>query len=376
MKKLILLSIMLILAVGLFISGCGGTTTVQTTTATMTATQTTTQITTQVTTKTTTTTTELPVYELRMTSWNPEAFSQQQVAWAKQLEEMTGGRLKIKFFFGGSLATQPETLRAVQTGVADIGYYTDGTDATLTPLSMVLRLPFLGVPSMQASTEMWAKVYNQFPAVQKEWESVMVLHQISMPGDHFHFTKKSGVRSPADIKGMKIISRGLWPDVMKGMGVSPLDIPIGDWYTSLDTGLAEGYIGQWVVLQTAKTIELLKHHTQFFVAEGGCCYNQEMFIMNKDSFNKLPPDLQKALVDSIGWLRDATVTFFDDMIVSTVDIANKEGHTFVYLTKPEEIQPWVDATSPVYEKWINDNADRGPTQEILDYVRELAKEYQ
>jgi hypothetical protein len=48
------------------------------------------------------------------------------------------------------------------------------------------------------------------------WQGVKVLAATLTPGSQLSTTKKA-VSTPADIKGMKILCRGLWADAMKGM---------------------------------------------------------------------------------------------------------------------------------------------------------------
>jgi TRAP-type transport system periplasmic protein len=310
---------------------------------------------------------------LKFADWNPAQAGVGKIhqQWADMIEKNSNGQLKVQIYFTESLLKQAEVLKGTQSGIADISYYTTGTDKFLQPLSLVTRLPFLGMPSTIAATAVWEGLYNKFPEIQKEWNNLKIVSIASMPADHLNFTKKA-VHVPADIKGMKIIGRGEWPAALQNMGAAGLELSIGDWYTALDRGLAEGEITHFPVMVSVKILELLKNHT--IAGQGGVSMAMSMFIMNVDTWNKLSPDLQKVIMDAGGWQRDAILK--SDMADETTAIqtAKNANHTFVNLTA-DETKQWVDACSPVYQKWIDDNKNNGPSKAIVDETLNLIKKY-
>ena len=67
--------------------------------------------------------------ELKVATWNPPPpfpISASAVKWAKMVEEKSGGRVKLTFYWGGGLASLRDTYRTVQSGVADIGFWLPG----------------------------------------------------------------------------------------------------------------------------------------------------------------------------------------------------------------------------------------------------------
>lgn len=293
--------------------------------------------------------------------------------WADMIEQRSGGRLKIKCYFGGSLAGQYEVFRAVQTGIADIGYFVIGTDPGLQPLNMVTLLPFIwtGAQSWQSIAPMYWELYNKFPELQKEYQGLKLLTLTAIPPDQFFFTKKQ-VRVPADMKGMKVIAKGGWADVMQLIGAAPLNVGVADWYTSLDRGLVEGHIAPFIAVQAFKTLDLFKHITLF--GPSGASTRIQTYIMNPETWKALPPDLQKILEEGNKWHAEEIMKFDTAGDQRAIDAAKALKQVFTQLT-PQEIKTWFDIAKPVHDKWIEENEGRGPAKTIYEETVRLVTQY-
>jgi TRAP-type transport system periplasmic protein len=292
--------------------------------------------------------------------------------WADKVKQDSGGRLEIQLYLTESLVKATEMYKAIQGGITDIGYSTVGQDASQTPLGTVTRLPFIGIPSQTSAASIQWDLLNKFPEMQNEWKGMKVAGLASLPGDQLQMVKKE-VRVPADLKGLKIIARGDWPEVFQNLGAAPIGLNVGDWYSSLEKGLAEGQIINFAAANAFKTLDLLKYHTMF--GDGGCSATLQIYLINSASWGKLPADLQKILADSIKWQCEETgkIDMGDqDGIINNLKTAK---HNFTYLT-PAEIAPWIDAARSVHQSWIKNNTANGlPAQAIYDETLSLIKQY-
>ncbi|HJX12972.1 MAG TPA: TRAP transporter substrate-binding protein DctP [Dehalococcoidales bacterium] len=309
--------------------------------------------------------------ELKFTSHNsPEVpLSKYHKQWGDMLEERSGGRVKVTEYWSESLLKTSEVYRGTQTGITDIGYYVVGTDPGLTELNRFQRLPFLGLPSMEIGTEIYKQIWDKFPEVRAEFKEMKAFGQRMMPPYQLH-TVKGVVRVPSDLKGKKIIARAEWATVMQNVGAAPLDQGPGDWYMTLERGLGEGHFVHFPAIMALKTLELLPYHTIF--GDGGCGMAMDMWLMNEDTWNSLPPDVQQIINDLEPWLKKTEIEQEYSYINMILDTARKMNHTFTNLT-PEEIALWKDAAKVTHQDWINKNASRG-AQQIYDEVMRLEKE--
>ena len=67
--------------------------------------------------------------ELKVTSWNPAQLPMAQLIekkWGKMVEDKSNGKVKLTFYWSGSLVAFKDTYRSIQTGVADIGHWVLG----------------------------------------------------------------------------------------------------------------------------------------------------------------------------------------------------------------------------------------------------------
>jgi len=86
--------------------------------------------------------------ELKIANFFPPPAKQSKILdeFGETLEERSGGRIKVRYFAGGSLLRGPAMYKGIESGIADIGYshiyYTPGR----MPVTEAVGLP-LGYPS-------------------------------------------------------------------------------------------------------------------------------------------------------------------------------------------------------------------------------------
>jgi TRAP-type C4-dicarboxylate transport system substrate-binding protein len=301
----------------------------------------------------------------------PSPLSQITQQWADKIYEESDGKLKITCYFGASLVGSEEMYRAVESGITDMGHYTLGTDPGLTPLNMVILLPFLGIPSQAAGGPIHEELFDKFPELHDEFEGMKIVVTCAAPPETMHFTKKE-VRVPEDLRGMKIVATGKWwSEVLKEVGAAVVNIPAQDMYVSFERGLVEGHIFNFIGARSLKLLELYNYHTIF--GEGGCFMTTMQFMMNLDRWNSLPPDLQEIMLDTGQLFRDALVESNKGDMQTGIEEAKAMGDTFSYLT-PEEIEVWEDLAIPIHEMWITENEGVGPARAIYEEIVRLIEE--
>jgi TRAP-type C4-dicarboxylate transport system substrate-binding protein len=250
-------------------------------------------------------------------------------------------------------------------------YYVVGLDYGLMPLNMGVKLAFMGYPNLEEGTKIYNKIYNKFPEIRAEYRDARVLSARMGPAYHLHFTKKE-VRTPADIKGMKIISvGGGLSKEMASMGAAPIDVKVGDLYMSLERGLADGISCHIPILHAFGILKLVPNNVIF---KGGHTMGPDMVLFNQKSWNKLPADIQQIFEDLGPWLGQELVKAEGGYIAMVMGMAKKEGHKIITLT-PEERQAWIDAVQPVHDKWITDTEAKGlPARAVYDEIKRLVAE--
>ncbi|WP_258360154.1 TRAP transporter substrate-binding protein DctP [Moorella sulfitireducens (nom. illeg.)] len=291
------------------------------------------------------------------------------VTWSKWVNENSGGKVKVNVVSGGALLKGNEAFRGVQTGVvAGAHYVVDREDGFL--LNLVTTMPFLGLPEIKESREIYKQLLDKFPQMKAEWKGVKILAVAMMPGTHFHFSKAQ-VKTLADIVGKKIaIAESVKAEVLSALKATPVEIDIADMYQAVERGMVDGVYNHMPVLNVFGVLPLLKNHLMF--GEGGIDMTPMMLIMNEDTWNKLPDDVKKLLEESAKvWEETAYQNTLKD-IEQCMKMAQDKGHSIVTLT-PDEIEQWREVVKPVHDKWLKECADKGlPGQEVYNTILQLA----
>lgn len=300
------------------------------------------------------------VYQLVYSDHNPPMAPpcRAAVRWLTEIvSKKTNGKVQFKVITGGGLMTEAEVFRGVQSGIADMALYVvnarDGFVA-----NMVVTLPFMGWPSREEANAIYRKLMEQYPEVKREWEGVVPFAYSMMPETHIHTVKKAKVvRTPEDVKKMKILTTGEHTNIVKAMGATPVEVPIGDWYTALERGVADGCLNHFAVLKVFGMLELLPHHTVF---PGGVNMVPVGVIMNERTWKALPPEIQQVFVET----QDEFTTYLyhverTEWLEAAINFCREKGHTFVELSTADLVG-WRNAVkAEVIDKWIAEAEAKG-----------------
>ena len=118
--------------------------------------------------------------------------------WAKQVEENSGGRVKIEIYPAMSLGGRPpELVQQVRDGVVDLVWTVNGYTPGLFPRSEAFELPFVYVNDPKAAN---LAMYDMFESdLKEEYKGVEVMFLHVHAGQAIHMREKL-VRKPEDME--------------------------------------------------------------------------------------------------------------------------------------------------------------------------------
>ncbi|MBN1631332.1 MAG: hypothetical protein JW990_16335 [Thermoleophilia bacterium] len=379
-KKVVLLALALVLAIGVFAAGCGDTEEPATTTAATTPSETTASTTGPETTASPTTAppkTTAPAETINLTfsCHNPpgNAISGALTDYAAYIEENSGGRVKIDVQVGGALYSNQEIFDGVRTQGADAGTYViDSGDGFY--YNTIMSLPFIGYKDTPHAVEVHWTLYNEFPEMEKEFLDLGLAKgtQFMMPPVHIHWHEPNVVvTSPADLKGKSLLSLESYvADWFRTLGASTEQPAFPDLFPMIENRSADGYIQHLNFLGGFDLVKAFQSHT--ILGEGGVFMGSLGAIWNKDSWEKLPDDVKQIALDGREIYFNTAYAGSQLDYEKAMDQATAENHTITVLT-PEQIQPWHDALTSVYEAWVNNAPDPAVAQRMLDRLTELTQ---
>ena len=211
------------------------------------------------------------------------------------IKETEASGLKIEVYAAGKLGAGPsdQYMRVLQ-GVADIAWGLQGYTSAQFPLSMLPEWPLAKPAQMSGADFLW----NGYEAglLAKEYPATTPL-ALWTAEDAVLITRSTPVRRPQDMAGMKIrVSSAISAKAVTALGASPVQMPAGDVYNALQTGLIDGVVIGASGITDFKYDEVLGH-----VTTGIPLGNQSFFVVaSTASLKRLPEAQSEALAKASG----------------------------------------------------------------------------
>ncbi len=304
--------------------------------------------------------------ELTYANFFPPFHIQSKLAedWCREVEERTGGRVKINYYPGGTLTKAPQTYDSVEQGIADIGMSVLAYSRGRFPVLGAVDLP-MGYPSGAAATAIANQVLEKFSPEEFDTTRIMYLHA---HGPGLIHTRDKQINSLEDLQGLKIRSTGMSAVLVKALGGTPVSMGMPDAYPSLQKGVVDGCAHPMESNKGWKLAEVL----DYVVDETSVAYTTTFFVtMNKARWESLPPEIQQT-INEIN--REWSVRHgeaWDSSDLEGRELFIEKERTILTLT-PEESLRWQEAVKPAIEQYGADLDQKGLNgKEIIDYINSM-----
>jgi len=277
--------------------------------------------------------------------------------------------VKITIYPGGQLMQPMDVITGIKSNIADMAEVINEMVANERPLTPILSLPFMGLGDWQNGKQIMDKLIADYPALGNEWKDFKTLFRIIRTGTGIH--GKNPIKVPADLKGKKVIATGMIADIVNSQGGSAVSLNIPDWYTSLDRGLVEAMFMDIGAVYEVKVYTLMPNHVEF---PKGMSFNIGQVVMNLDTWNKLPPNAQKAIDDASAKITTKIPQTTTEVNAGYIANIKKEGgHNFIMLTQAEADQ-WYNAAVTEHQKYLAKAEAKGlPAKAIYETALKLAR---
>ncbi|WP_020675491.1 TRAP transporter substrate-binding protein DctP [Geopsychrobacter electrodiphilus] len=157
---------------------------------------------------------------------------------AKQVEEKTAGRVKIKLYGGGVMGNEKAVLRKIRIGQLQGGAFTSGAMATVAPDLSLYSLPML-FNSLEEVDFVRASMDSMMIKALKDAQ--FTCFGLAGGGMALMFSK-TPIANLADLAGKKVwVPEGDLASyaAMEANGLTPVTLPLTDVLTGLQTGLID-----------------------------------------------------------------------------------------------------------------------------------------
>ena len=229
------------------------------------------------------------------TTWNLPAgyaagnpHSENLVAFSKDVETATGGKLKITVHPGGALFKAPEIKRAVATGQAQMGEVLLSIHENEDPVFGIDVVPFLAVSFPDAR-----KLYSvSKAAIEKKLDAQGIKLLFAVPWAPQGIYAKKDLNSLDDMKGVKFRAYNVATTRIGQLaGAQPITVQASDLPQALATGIVDSFISSGGTGYDSKVWETLSH---FYDVQAWIPKN--FTFVNKAAFNALDKPTQDAIL--------------------------------------------------------------------------------
>ena len=212
------------------------------------------------------------------------------------MEAGTNGDIQVQTFPNGQLGKDNEVVSQVKAGVIQTGIHSVGGFASIYPMMGVIDVPF-AFPNISATYAVFDGPFGAKLAADIEQKTGLKVLGFGDSGGFFHFTNsKRPIKSPEDMKGLKIRTMGLdtHKAIVSALGGQPSVIPWAEVYTALQTGVADGQMNPVPIISFAKMNEVQKYLTL-----SGHLFAPYVWVMNKAFYDSLTPQEKLVLNDAV-----------------------------------------------------------------------------
>ncbi len=203
---------------------------------------------------------------------------------------------KVEFIeaYGGSIVKVADVLEGVQSGIVDIGGYCFCFEPSNLPLhAFQVMLPF-GTMDPVASVKLARAVYDKVPYMSKVLEDKFNQRLIALIADNgYNLGTSFDWNTVADLKGRKLAGAGLNLKWLEYAGAVPVQSSLPEAYTSMQTGVYNG----WIMFPSAWVQFKLYDVGKFYTETGFGAITWHGLTMNKARFAKLPKEVQDIILE-------------------------------------------------------------------------------
>ncbi len=290
---------------------------------------------------------------LRLTTHTPaQAFITRDIldVWASRVTGETGGTLEVQVFPAGTLGRDASThMDMVKDGVADLAFIVPGYTPGALAEATVIELPNL-IPSSTVGSMAATRMVEEGLWVGKGMDNIKILGMFATSPTLL--STKQKVETLEDVKGMNL--RGGGPvllSTIEAIGATPIGgISAPQIAESLNRGLLDGTVNEWVALTIFRVKDEAKYHLEVNLGSSPL-----MLIMNRERYDGLSPEHRAAIDKHSG--QALAMLFggeFDKNIAAFSSGAMQDSDRVFSTLSPDQVTAWNARIRTVIDKWIAD----------------------
>ncbi|MFA6930128.1 MAG: TRAP transporter substrate-binding protein [Lentisphaeria bacterium] len=282
--------------------------------------------------------------------------------WAEEVHQRSGGRIRVNVYPGGVLSSASENFECVRNGVSDLGMSCFSYSRGMFPMIEGLDLPWGYQSGKQATKIANAYIRNFNPAE---------LNEVAFMFAHAHgpgiLASRKKINTAAEFSGMTVRGTGLSAQMIQALKGNPVGMSQGDAYEALRKGVVDATLCPIETLKGWKQGEVI----DYVIRIPAIAYTTVVFlVMNKNTWEKLPPELQQIITEvNLEW-QDKHGQAWDDADLEGEQFVRELGKTIMDFP-PQENDLIHQAFTPMFQDWAAKLEEKQlPGKQALQFLSE------
>jgi TRAP-type C4-dicarboxylate transport system substrate-binding protein len=304
----------------------------------------------------------LPPLALLSEWWVPEVTKRAQAVNIK---------INWKEAYAGSLLKPTMVLEGTRDGITDVGFEPTIFHPDKLPLEQVSFVTPFTTSDVVLVGKALEHLHRTIPEYTAQYDKYNVVRLAGSSYDSYELFTTTPVKTFEDLKGKKIATAGAALQWLRGTPAAPVQSNMMLYYNSAKTGVIDGFI---IFPSAVKGMKYPEAAPNLTVVGFGAQYAAALLV-NKNSWAKLPPALQKIMRETAvewGAKADAMMqSLGDDGIKATPGFPN--GQVFRFDRK--EQQKWASAMPNIAKEWAErlDKQGLPGSKALAAYMAEVRK---
>lgn len=274
--------------------------------------------------------------------------SEAMASMAENVEEISGGELKVEIYPTGQLGNERELLELVQLGTIEMTKISGAVLENIVPPIQAFSVPYLFRDEEHMEKVLWGDLGDELLLEGEKYGLRGIGYYDA--GQRSFYTKNAPIQTPDDLRGLKI---RVQPSVMainlvRNLGGSPTPLSYGELYTAFQGGIVDGAENNPPSFYTSRHYEV----TDYYVLNEHTAV-PDVLVIGTQVWNDLSDQerewLQQAVDESIEYQRE----LWRESEEESFEVVQEAG---IEVINPDK-EPFRQRVQPIYEDIEQNNPD-------------------
>jgi tripartite ATP-independent transporter DctP family solute receptor len=275
----------------------------------------------------------------------------------QRLEELSGGSVSIDIYPSSVLGSETQCIEQLQNGSLAMTKTSAAAMENFIPSMSVFSYPYV----FRDSDHYWAVIGGEIGRTLLQDGEKKFLRGLCYydAGSRNFYTKNDPIRTPDDLKGMKIrvMNSATAIEMVKAMGGAPTPIAWGELYSALAQGTVDGAENNLPSFSTNKHYEVCKHFSL-----NGHTRVPDMLLISTKVWNDLDSRVQQWLQQAASESSTYQRKLWEEMTATAMQQAKEEGVTIYEV----DTKAFTNKVAPMLE-----NAENPIVRDLIKKISEV-----